>query len=155
MAGYAVPGFGTVGAPTMVLGNVGPVDARFGRDAAGGPALMPERLGALWLASSGFAKGVPETVTVGATGVDAGSAETEVVGAATAGCDVTATGATSGEGAGALAGFACATPACNAFIEGATRFAPAPLSQEIPRLWQVSQGELVCGWSFGLVFTPG
>ena len=155
IGGEECPGFGTGSAPTTALGNAGPVDARFVREATGGTMPIPEELNALGVGSGGLAAGVPETATVGATGAGAGSPGTEMAGAATAGCDATATGETSGAAAGAFAGFVCETPACNARIEGATRSIPAPLSQEMPRLWQVSHGEVVCGCSFGLVFTPG
>jgi hypothetical protein len=129
----------------MAFGNVGAVAARFVIDAIGGPALIPTGLNGLALASGGLATGVPETVTVGTTGAGAGSPETEMAGAPAAGCDAAATGKPSAAAAGVFAGFAGETPACNARIEGATRFPPAPLSQEIPRLWQVSHGEVVCG----------
>ena len=139
----------------MAFGNVGPVDARLVGDAIGGPALFPTGLDVLALASSGLATGVPEAVTVGANDAGAGSAETEAVraGAGAVGCDATATDETGGEAGGASAGFACERIVRR--VGAASAAAPAPTSQEIPRLWQLSHGAVVFTWSLGLVFTPG
>ena len=53
---------------------------------------------------------------------------------------------------------ACVYCTCVALADGdcvAIAAVPPPLSHEMPRLWHVSHGAVVFGWSFGLVRTPG
>jgi hypothetical protein len=85
----------------------------------------------------------------------AGNADVET---AMAGCAATGSGAATDRAASGLAGcgFALLAPKTVA-VCGDTAFppTPGPTFQEIPRLWQVSHGAVVFGWSFGLVLTPG
>lgn len=116
-------------------------------------------LDGLALASGLPAAGALLTGTRGASGAGAGTAETEVAGrgAAVVGCNAVAMDEVRAEAVGAIARLDGDAPATNAPADGATRSPPAPepLSQEMPRLWQVSQGAVVAGCSLGLVLTPG
>jgi hypothetical protein len=150
IAGLADAAFGIAEFATTGPGTVALAAAGFTGDAIADPGLVAGGLSVNEFAPGGFATGA----RAGAAGASGGAAGAGAAGAGAAapGWDEATDPAAAGMAADAFAGFAWARIVLR--VDTGSAAAPAPTSQEIPRLWQFSHAAVVGMCVVGLFRTP-